>query len=512
MSSLCIGSSISNESESGSPDLKKLQIKEDLKFDDFKDADMCGLLFADSNSSVTVGLMNLKSDEQQFRKISVAFPKNLITRPSSCWAFTVVESKLFATGGRAHETYYCGYGRPVLEVYFCDLRDVVTTNNNSDESLLEFKVATTLNCPKTSPLVVPYKDKIFFIANPCAQVEEEEHSLVANTPCEVLYLGDGEFNVKPLTSSMFWQGGHDLWRKHTGHVVVRNKLYVRVVSGNKVLPTLYCLDMDAEVWEAEYCIRIPQIVKELYQYEDERPWNYVHGDKHLFKLEMDVEDPSVFCFSVEILNEDDDGDVSKVKVDLKGVVDSMGLEGHCYIYDGWVLPCGEKTSDVFCLMFWILGWRDDSDYYLGLCKFKLADDGSFNILTRRAIYVPIPMIIGMVKIGFTPGISKALNIGEYSNELVKRDRELKRRKKRKERKEGRINEAQIEEAKRDQYAKRELPVELYKRYVDEEPIWEAKLWSESKKESEEAIVCDSEVETIVSEEESIAILKAIFGC
>ncbi|CAN0842789.1 hypothetical protein LINGRAHAP2_LOCUS3682 [Linum grandiflorum] len=511
MSSLCIGSSISNESESGSPDLKKLQIKEDLKFDDFKDADMCGLLFADSNSSVTVGLMNLKSDEQQFRKISVAFPKNLITRPSSCWAFTVVESKLFATGGRAHETYYCGYGRPVLEVYFCDLRDVVTTNNNSDESLLEFKVATTLNCPKTSPLVVPYKDKIFFIANPCAQVEEEEHSLVANTPCEVLYLGDGEFNVKPLTSSMFWQGGHDLWRKHTGHVVVRNKLYVRVVSGNKVLPTLYCLDMDAEVWEAEYCIRIPQIVKELYQYEDERPWNYVHGDKHLFKLEMDVEDPSVFCFSVEILNEDDDGDVSKVKVDLKGVVDSMGLEGHCYIYDGWVLPCGEKTSDVFCLMFWISYWKDDSEFYLGLCKFKLADDGSFNILTRRAIYVPIPIMIGAVRIGFTSGISKALNLGDYESKLLERNMTLERRKKRKERKEGRIEP----EAKRDQYAKREFPMELYRRYVDdeeEEPIWEAKLWSESKKEEEEAIVCDSEVETIVSEEESIAILKSIFGC
>ncbi|CAN0842777.1 hypothetical protein LINGRAHAP2_LOCUS3682 [Linum grandiflorum] len=489
---MLIGSSIS--SRPGSPDHKKEE-----KFDDFKDADMCGLLFADSDSSVTVGLINFKSDEQQFRQISVDFPKNLITCPSDCWAFTVVGSKLFATGGRAHKSYYCGYGRPVLEVYYCDLRNAFTTTSNSNESLLEFKVAATLNCPKTSPLAVPYKDKIFFIANPCAQVEEEEHSLVANTPCEVLYLGDGEFNVKPLTSRIFWQGRQDPWRKHTGHVVVRNKLYVRVVSRNKVLPTLYCLDMDAEIWEAEYCMCIPHIVKELYQYEDKRPWNYVHGDTHLFKLEMDAEDPSIFSFSVEILKEDNDGDVSKVKVDLKGVVDSMGLEGHCYIYDGWVLPCGEKTSDVFCLMFWISEWRDDSEFYLGLCKFKLADDGSFNILTRRAIYVPIPSMIGAVRIGFTPGISKALNLGDYESELLERDMTL-------ERKEWRI----------DEYAKGELPVELMS-YVDEEPIFEAKLGSESKEEEKcdsevEAIVCDSEVETMYSEEESIAILKSIFGC
>ncbi|CAN0842775.1 hypothetical protein LINGRAHAP2_LOCUS3682 [Linum grandiflorum] len=257
--------------------------------------------------------------------------------------------------------------------------------------------------------------------------------------------------------------------------------------------------MDAEIWEAEYCICIPHIVRELYQYEDKRPWNYVHGDKHLFKLEMDVEDPSIFSFSVEILKEDNDGDVSKVKVDLKGVVDSMGLEGHCYIYDGWVLPCGEKTSDVFCLMFWISEWRDDSEFYLGLCKFKLADDGSFNILTRRAIYVPIPSMIGAVRIGFTPGISKALNLGDYESELLERDMTL-------ERKEWRI----------DEYAKGELPVELMS-YVDEEPIFEAKLGSESKEEEKcdsevEAIVCDSEVETMYSEEESIAILKSIFGC
>ncbi|CAN0837918.1 hypothetical protein LINGRAHAP2_LOCUS1926 [Linum grandiflorum] len=491
---------------------------------------MCGVVFADGDSRVTVGLMNLKSDEQQqFRQISVDFPNNLITRPSDCWAFTVVGSKLFATRGRAHKAYYCGYGRPVLEVYFCDLRDAFTTNNNSNESLLEFKVATTLKCPKTSPLAVPYKDKIFFIANPCVQVED--------TPCEVLHLGDGEFNVKPLTSHRFWQGRQDPWREHTGHVVVRNKLYVCVVSRNKARPTLYCLDMDAEVWEAKYRMCIPHIVKQVYQYEEKQPWNYVYGDKHIFKLEMDKEDPSIFSLRAEIWKEDGDGDVCKVKVDLKGLVDFMGLKGCYYICDGWVLPCEEKISDTFCLMFWIRDLRKPMDKYLCICKFKLADDGSFSILTRRVIYVPIPLSFGSLMIGFTPGISEgnstllslfflsfflsffvgsspininnkssfgssALNAGQYSIKFFKRDR-ARQRNERKEanREKAKIEEAKLEEAKRE-YARREdekraLEEEcLYLGYID----WA--LEAESNEE-EEVMGCESEEEAMYSEEERV---------
>ncbi|CAN0922067.1 hypothetical protein LINGRAHAP2_LOCUS32913 [Linum grandiflorum] len=289
-----IRSSISSTS-SESDHNKLLPIDEGKsKLDYVKDADICGLVFGCDDSRARLILVNLKnSDQQQFRRISVAFPNNLTTDFGVGWSFTIVDSKLFATGGRANYVHdnkgYYDYGFHVREVYFCDLRDAFTNNNNWNEGgepWLEFKVAATLNYAKISPLVVPYKDKIFFIANPC----EEEATLVANTPCEILHLG--EFNhVKPLASPKFWQG-HGPARERTflnGHVVVRNKLYIRVVSRNKILPTLYCLDMDAELWEAEECVCIPHILKDaVHEGDDNRPWNYVHGNK-LFKLEMDEE-------------------------------------------------------------------------------------------------------------------------------------------------------------------------------------------------------------------------------
>ncbi|CAN0927539.1 hypothetical protein LINGRAHAP2_LOCUS35959 [Linum grandiflorum] len=456
LADLMIRSSISSSS-SESDHKKLLRIEQGKSILDFKDPDMCGLVFACGDSRVRVVLINLnRFDEQQFRYISVAFPNNLTTDFSLGWSFTIVESKLFATGGRAkhvinHKDYY-DYGFAVREVYFCDLRDAFTNNNTDDvgESWLEFKIAVTLNCPKRSPLVVPYKDKIFFIANPC---EEEKHTLVVNPPCEILHLG--EFNhVKPLASPKFWQD-HDPTREETflnGHVVVRNKLYVRVISTNKALPTLYCLDMDVELWEAEECVCIPHILKDaVHEGDNNRPWNYVHGNK-LFKLEMDEEDSTVFSFSVEILIKDDHDHDHKVEVDLKCVVDSMGLQGHYYIFDGWVFPCEEeKTStDVFCLMFSLADLANPIDTYFCLCKFKLTDDCSVNRLTKRAIYVPIPRIFGGLMIGFTPGITKELDKGNYSTKLIYRDSALERKK----REEAKRADPNREEAKRE-YKRRE---------------------------------------------------------
>ncbi|CAN0927531.1 hypothetical protein LINGRAHAP2_LOCUS35958 [Linum grandiflorum] len=457
LADLMIRSTISSTS-CESDHMKLLPIAEGKsKLDYFKDYDICGLVFACADSRARLILIDLnKSDKQQFRRISVAFPNNLTTDFSVGWSFTILDSKLFATGGRAkhvnnHKKGYYDYGFHVREVYFCDLQDAFADNiwDDGGEPWLEFKVAATLNCPKRSPLVVPYKDKIFFIANPC-----EEGDKLVNTPCEILHLG--EFNhVKPLASPKFWQG-HDPTREDTflnGHVVVRNKLYVRVLSTNNALPTLYCLDMDAELWEAEECVCIPHILKDaVHEGDNNRPWNYVHGNK-LFKLEMDEEDSTFFSFSVEILIKDDhDHDVGKVEVDLKCVVDSMGLQGRYYIFDGWVLPCEEeKTStDVFCLMFSVADLIKRMDRYFCLCKFRLTDDCTVNILTRRAIYVLIPRFFGRLMIGFTPGITKALNKGAYSTKLIYRDAALERKK----REEAKRADPNREEAERE-YKRRE---------------------------------------------------------
>ncbi|CAN0915158.1 hypothetical protein LINGRAHAP2_LOCUS28971 [Linum grandiflorum] len=210
--------------------------------------------------------------------------------------------------------------------------------------------------------------------------------------------------------------------------------------------------MDVEIWESEEDCVVPSFLKESYEDEDEdeRPWNYVHGNK-LFTLDMDGEDPSIFSLRVEILMKDDDGDVGKVEVDLKGVVDSMGLEGRCYINGGWVLPCEEKTSDVFCLMFWLHDLTIGYNEFFYLRKFELADDGSFKILTS-VIRVPIPRYRGMLYLGFTPGISKALNDGDYRRKLSSRDRALEKKAEKAfhAREQAERVEAMREEAKREQ--------------------------------------------------------------
>ncbi|CAN0878089.1 hypothetical protein LINGRAHAP2_LOCUS12281 [Linum grandiflorum] len=383
---------------------------------DFKDPDMFGVVFVCDDGLVKVGLMNLTADEQpKLRLISVAAPNNLTIDFSVGWTFAVVESKLFATGGGAPG----GGGFRTAEVYFCDLRDATA---NNEEFGLEFKVAATLSSPKMRPLVVPYKDKIIFIANP---FEKTRH--INTTPCEILHLAGEYFNVEPLSSPGFWQG-HDPMREDTyfdGYVVIRNKLYVRVVSArgrNNFVYILHCLDMDAQVWEEECVCNIPHVLKEIFHEEDERPWNYVHADKFLFKLELDGEDPSIPSLGVEIFsNKDEEEDRDGVKVDLKGIVDFMGLEGWCYGLDGWVLPCDEKTSDVFWLMFWVNDLTVDRNHYLCFCKFRLADDGFFDILTRRVIYVPIPEYCMFLIIGFTPAIAKELNAGDYERKLIQRD-------------------------------------------------------------------------------------------
>ncbi|CAN0915151.1 hypothetical protein LINGRAHAP2_LOCUS28965 [Linum grandiflorum] len=443
-------------SSSSLPDHKRPRREEETF--DFEDADMCGLVFGLGDSLVRVDLMTFKSDESQIQPTSVFVfaPKGFRTDFSVGWSFAVVKSKLFATGGQAK----CYFSTPDYprEVYYCDLRDAFTMNTVDGKYFLEFKVAATLNSPKISALLVPYKNKIFFIADPSNEPE------LVETPCEVLHLGAFNakpFNVKPLPSPMFWKGRNPRdYHYLNGHVVLTNKLYVRVWG----FPILYCLDMDTEIWESskEDCA-VPPILKGIYEDKDERPWNYVHGDK-LFKFEMNKEDPSIFSLTVEILD-DDDGNVRRA-VNLQGIVDSMGLEGRCYIYDGWVLPCEEKTStDVFCLMFWVCNLTKDSYDFFYLCKFRLADNGSFNRLTR-VICVPLPYYCGELFLGFTPGISKALNSAAYDMKLFDRDFVLRR-------KEDNIS-MEIEEAKREEARREEA-----KRQQEEEE-------EEAKREEEEA--------------------------
>ncbi|CAN0915154.1 hypothetical protein LINGRAHAP2_LOCUS28968 [Linum grandiflorum] len=289
-------------SSSRMPDHKRPRRKEETF--DFKDPDTCGLVFGLGDSLVRVDLMTFKSDESQIQPTSVFVfaPKGIRTDFSVGWSFAFVKFKLFATGGQAK----CYFPTPDYprEIYYCDLRDAFTKNTVDGQYFLEFKVAATLNSPKISALLVPYKDKIFFIADPGQKPE------LVETPCEVLHLGEFNtkpFNVKPLPSPKFWEGRNPTdYIYLNGHVVLRNKLYVRVWG----FPTLYCLDMDAEIWESskEDCA-VPPILKGIYEDKVKRPWNYVHGDK-LFKLEMDREDPSIFSLTVEILD-DDDGHVRR---------------------------------------------------------------------------------------------------------------------------------------------------------------------------------------------------------
>ncbi|CAN1227453.1 hypothetical protein LINGRAPRIM_LOCUS1179, partial [Linum grandiflorum] len=126
------------------------------------------------------------------------------------------------------------------------------------------------------------------------------------------------------------------------------------------------------------------------------------------------EDPCIPSFKVAKLKDDDD----KVAVDLKGVVESMGLIGR-YVLDGWVLPCDD---DVFCLMIWIQELSIDVEY-MRVCKFKLGDDGSYNILTRAVDCGPFPLIIGRPFIGFTLAINKVLNAGAYESKYERNEME-----------------------------------------------------------------------------------------
>ncbi|CAN0911435.1 hypothetical protein LINGRAHAP2_LOCUS26861 [Linum grandiflorum] len=359
---------------------------------------MWGVVYGCAENCVMVGLMNLKADEQIPRICSVAGPDGSTFDFTLHWAFAMVGSKLFATGGEPKYVYDVDdrdrffprkeYSR---EVYYCDLSSNLSSSS-SDESL-KFKVAAVLRAPKLSALVVPYKDKIFFIANP---YQEPKHT---DTPCEILRISDkGEFIIDRLNLAPFWKGDYAS-TEHVGlhgHVVVKNRLYVRASNGTYV-PSWYCLNMDTEVWDDGECIA-PSILKDVYIQRDGRPLNYVYGDK-LFELEWD-EDPCIPSFKVVKLKDDDD----KVVVDLKGVVESMGLRGR-YVLDGWVLPCDD---DVFCLMIWIQELSIDVEY-MRVCKFKLGDDGSFDILTRAVDCGPFPLIIGRPFIGFTPAINKGSN-------------------------------------------------------------------------------------------------------
>ncbi|CAN0864210.1 hypothetical protein LINGRAHAP2_LOCUS8891 [Linum grandiflorum] len=427
-------------SESGSPDHRELRIEEEEEEEeeenfDFKDPDMWGVVFGCSHSVLKVDLMNLKSG--QIRHISVSpHPEDSPTDFSVTWSYAVVESKLFAVGGQpkyVEDPTFYGFPMPVYprEVYFCDLRDAKKSVVDG-EYCLEFKIAATLNEAKISPFLVPYKDKIFIIANSC----EEPRWTTTNTPCEILHLGGSEFHVEPLPSPEFvTREDHFI----DGHVVISNKLYIRVLTPKRAR-SLYCLDMDAQDWKTSQ--EIPHILKEVYPYGDKRPLNYVHGDKFLFTLEFDGEDPSVPSFSVEIFKED--GDVcNKIEVDLKPVVDSMRLPGRYYIFDGWVLPCEEN---VFCLMLWMRDLTESRDTYICLCKFQLADDGFFKILTQRVFCGPIPSFYSRPLIAFTPAISKVPNAGDYGEKLRDRDRQLEKKAKKalKQREEAKREEARRE--------------------------------------------------------------------
>ncbi|CAN0911437.1 hypothetical protein LINGRAHAP2_LOCUS26863 [Linum grandiflorum] len=389
----------SSTSVNSSPDHKRQRIE---SFD-FKDEDMWGVVYGCAENCVMVGLMNLKADEQIPRICSVAGPDGSTFDFTLHWAFAMVGSKLFATGGEPKYVYDVDdrdrffprkeYSR---EVYYCDL-----SSSNSDESL-KFEVACRLGVPKISALVVPYKDKIIFIADPGKEPKSTKN------PCEILRISNkGEFIVDRQNPPPFWKGDFAS-TKLMGHAVVKNRLYVRV-SNETYVPSLYCLNMDTELWEDFECV-VPSILKDVLTKREKRWLNYVDGDK-LFELEWD-EDPCVPSFKVVKLKKDDDD----AAVDLKGVVECMGLRGR-NVLDGWVLPYGE---DLFCLMIWIQEGPLCVEY-MRACTFKLGDDGSFDILTRAVDCGPFPMFSGHPFIGFTPAMNKVLNATEYVSKFERQE-------------------------------------------------------------------------------------------
>ncbi|CAN0911397.1 hypothetical protein LINGRAHAP2_LOCUS26832 [Linum grandiflorum] len=352
---------------------------------DLKDGDMCGVVYGCQESYLAVGLMNLKTETSHI--LTVAAPDATPIDYDHNYSFSIVGSKLFAIGGEptypavhdddhfyrgkhtydednsffgGNHTYYVAdddedvFPQPVYprEVYSCDLSTI-----NSGE-VLKFERVATLQESKISALLVPYKDKLFIIADPCREPKQTK------TPCEILRnLNEDKPIVGRLNPPSFWEGilrnlnedkpiagSHNLPRfwedgdasrvavKLDGHVVVKNKLYVRVETREKGVTSWpwYCLNMDTEVWEECDCtVPLPSILNE----RDKRPFIYVHGDK-LFELDWD-EDSGMPTFKVVKLKDDDDDDEDMVVVDLKGVVEFVGLKGF-FVLDAWVLPCDQK--------------------------------------------------------------------------------------------------------------------------------------------------------------------------
>ncbi|CAN1227457.1 hypothetical protein LINGRAPRIM_LOCUS1181 [Linum grandiflorum] len=380
---------------------------------DLKNEDVCGVVYGCDGSSVAVGLMNLVADEEISHRIfTVAAPHGKTIDFARYHSFALVGSKLFAIGGEPtyelfphpdidYNTLPKGHNlfpQPVYprEVYSCDLSTI-----NSGEPL-KFKQVATLEEPKILALLVPYKDKLFIIADPCQEPKQTK------TPCEILlHLNeDNPTAGSCLNPAPFWKCDDDSFILD-GHVVVGDRLYVRVKTWETPVPSLtwYCLNMDTEIWDDGKCV-VPPILNDVY--DDKRPLNYVYGDK-LFEPEWD-EDPCIPTFKVVKLKDDD-----KVVVDLKGVAESMELKGF-FVLDGWVLPCDEHNTDVFCLMIWLQDLSDFDDYIRG-CKFKLGDDGSFDILTKQVVTCgPFPRY-GKPFVGFTSAITKVLNAGEYRSKL-----------------------------------------------------------------------------------------------
>ncbi|CAN0911427.1 hypothetical protein LINGRAPRIM_LOCUS1186 [Linum grandiflorum] len=385
---------------------------------DLKGEDVCGVVYGCDGSSVAVGLMNLVADEEISHRIfTAAAPHGKTIDFARYHSFALVGSKLFAIGGEpTYELFphpdsdynilpdgFNLFPQPVYprQVYSCDLSTI-----NSGEAL-RFQEVATLEEPKILALLVPYKDKLFIIADPC------QEDIQTKTPCEILRnLNEAKPTVGCcINPPPFWEDD-DYAFSLDGHVVVSNRLYVRVNTWETTGPSLtwYCLDMETDIWDDGKCV-VPPILNDIH---DKRPLNYVHGDK-LFELEWD-EDPCIPTFKVVKLKDDD-----KVALDLKGVVESMELKGF-FVSDGWVFPCDEHNTDVFCLMIWLQDLSDYDDYIRG-CKFKLGDDGSFDILTKKVVTCgPFPRY-GKLFVGFTPAITKVLNVGEYKSKLFYKELE-----------------------------------------------------------------------------------------
>ncbi|CAN1227489.1 hypothetical protein LINGRAPRIM_LOCUS1192 [Linum grandiflorum] len=349
---------------------------------DLKDEDVCGVVYGCDGSSVAVGLMNLVADEEISHRIfTAAAPHGKTIDFARYHSFALVGSKLFAIGGEpTYELFphpdsdynilpdgFNLFPQPVYprQVYSCDLSTI-----NSGEAL-RFQEVATLEEPKILALLVPYKDKLFIIADPC------QEDIQTKTPCEILRnLNEAKPTVGCcINPPPFWEDD-DYAFSLDGHVVVSNRLYVRVNTWETTGPSLtwYCLDMETDIWDDGKCV-VPPILNDIH---DKRPLNYVHGDK-LFELEWD-EDPYIPTFKV-VKSKDDD----KIAVDLKDL--------------------------------------SNSDDYIKGCKFKLGDDGSFDILTKKIVTCgPFPPC-GTLFVGFTPAITKVLNVGEYKSKLFYKELE-----------------------------------------------------------------------------------------